>query len=233
MFCYSFDYDAYIDKVALGLGAKPHGPIPAILPFCDKSLDWYSLDLKKAEEEFKAAFDGRLWNVGFKLTILYNTGNDNRKTAAEILEAGIESLNPKFKVDVQGVQWSTYLDKLRASALPVFFIGWHMDFPDAHNFIFPYMHSAGAFAGYCGEAMADLAKREFDDLIAKGIATTDDTVRAEAYKTLQKKAYDLALSMYYVDPEDIRVHRDWVKGYVYNPANSANYDFYEIWKEAK
>jgi peptide/nickel transport system substrate-binding protein len=232
-FCYSFDYDAYIDKVALGQGAKPHGPIPAILPFCDKSLEWYSLDLKKAEAEFKAAFGGELWNKGFTLTILYNTGNDNRKTAAEILEAGIEAVNPKFKVDVQGVQWSTYLDKLRASALPVFFLGWHMDFHDAHNFVFPYMHSVGAFSGYCGEDMAELCRREFDDLIAKGIATTDDAVRAEVYKTLQKKAYDLALSMYYVDAQDIRIHRDWVKGYVYSPAYSANYDFYEVWKEAK
>ena len=81
--------------------------------------------------------------------------------------------------------------------------------------------------------MAELCRREFDDLIAKGIATTDDAVRAEVYKTLQKKAYDLALSMYYVDAQDIRIHRDWVKGYVYSPAYSANYDFYEVWKEAK
>ncbi|MGE5571638.1 MAG: ABC transporter substrate-binding protein [Bacteroidota bacterium] len=232
-FNYAFDYDVYINEVALGQGSKPHGPVPAILPYCDKKQEWYPHDLKKAADEFKAAFGGELWNKGFKLTILYNTGNDNRKTAAEILESNIERVNSKFKVDVQGVQWATYLDKLRASALPVFFMGWHMDFPDAHNFVFPYMHSAGAFAGYCGEDMIKLAREEFDELIAKGISTTDQAARVKIYEALQRKAYAQAVALFYVDAQDQRIHRDWVKGFVFNPAYSANYDFYEVWKEAK
>ncbi len=232
-FNYAFDYDTYINDVALGQGSKPYGPIPSVLPFCDKAQPWYSFDLKKAADEFKAAFGGELWKKGFQLSILYNTGNDNRKTAAEILESAIESINPKFKITVQGVQWSTYLDKLRASALPVFFMGWHMDYPDAHNFVFPYMHSAGAFSGYCGEDMIKLCQKEFDELIAKGIATTDEAARAKIYQALQKKAYAFATAVFYVDAQDNRVYRDWVKGFKYNPAYSCQFDFYELWKEAK
>jgi peptide/nickel transport system substrate-binding protein len=230
-FNYAFDYEAYINDVAMGAGTKPYGPAPAVLPFVNKNRPWYSFDLKKAEEEFKQAFGGELWKKGFKLTILYNTGNDQRRTAAEILEANIESINPKFKIDVQGIQWSTYLSKLRASALPVFFMGWHMDFPDAHNFYMPFMHSAGAFAGYTGQGMIDLAKAKFDALIEQASSTYDNAKRQELYYKLQDLAYENAVAIFYIEPEEHRVYRDWVKGVVYNPANSANYDFYTMYKE--
>lgn len=230
-FCYAFDYDAYIEQVQMGAGAKPVGPAPQVLPFVNKDQEYFALDLEEAKEEMKKAFGGELWEKGFKLTLLYNTGNEQRKTAAEILEYGIESLNPKFKIDVQGMQWSTYLDKLRAAALPVFFMGWLMDFPDVHNFYFPYMHSAGTFAGYCGQGMIDLAKGKFDHLIEKGISTYDKQTRQEVYYELQRLAFEEATAMHYVEAYENRQYRDWVKGYVYNPAYSAHYDFWEIWKE--
>ena len=230
-FCYAFDYETYINDVALGLGSKPYGPAPASLPFVDKTQPWYEYDLEAAAEEFKKAFNGELWEKGFKLTLLYNTGNVQRMTAAQILEYNIESINPKFQIDVLGMEWATYLDKLRANSLPVFYMGWHMDFPDVHNFYVPFLHSQGTFAGYCGEAMAELARLYFDDLIAAGIKTTDPEERAMIYSLLQKRAKDLATSLFYIDSEDHRVYRDWVKGFVFNPAYSCNYDFYTIWKE--
>ncbi len=230
-FNYAFDYEAMISEVLLGQSPVPHGPIPECLPFCNKDQKWYQHDLKKAEEEFKTAFNGELWKKGFRLTLLYNTGNEARKTACEILEASIEAINPKFKVEVGTLQWSTYLDKLRARALPVFFIGWHMDFADAHNFVFPYMHSEGTYSGYCN--MEALAKERFDDLIAKGIGSVDPTERQQAYYELQKRAYEEAIQVFMDERYERRVHRDWVKGFVYNPAYSAHYDYYTIWKEVK
>lgn len=232
-FCYAFDYDTYINDVALGLGSKPYGPAPASLPFVDKEQTWYEHDLAKAAEEFKLAFDGQLWEKGFKLTLLYNSGNEQRRTAAMILEAAIESINPKFKIDVQSMEWATYLDRLNAGALPVFFMGWHMDYPDIHNFYVPFLQSKGTFAGYCGESMAEMAELYFDDLIAAGIKATDPEERQIIYSLLQKRAKDLASSLFYVDNEDHRVYRDWVKGAIFNPAYSANYDFYTIWKDVK
>ena len=226
----SFDYGSYRTKVALGKGTTPVGPAPVCLPFVNKAQPFYKLDLAKAADEFKLAFGGQLWEKGFKLTLLYNTGNTSRQTAGQILESGIESINPKFKIDVQEMDWPTYLTKMRASALPVFFMGWHMDFPDAHNFYHPYMHSAGAFAGYCGKALQDTAKAKFDAKIEAAISEVNLAKRQQLYYELQKIYYDNAVGMPYIEPVEFRVHRDWVKGYVYNPAFSCWYDFNAVSK---
>lgn len=150
-FAYAFDYEAYLNEVVLGAGQIPKGPFPQSLPYVNTEQEYFSHDLAKATEYFKQAFNGEVWEKGFKVGIVYNTGNDARKTALEILEFNIEQINPKFQVEVIGLEWATVLDKLRSSSLPVFVMGWLADFPDTHNFAVPFMHSAGTFAGYCGQ----------------------------------------------------------------------------------
>ncbi len=91
--------------------------------------EYFEHNLAKAEEHFRKAFGGELWEKGFEVGIVYNTPNQDRKTALEILEYNIESINPKFKVNVVGLEWATVLDKLRTASLPVFVMGWLADFP--------------------------------------------------------------------------------------------------------
>ena len=157
-FCMAYDYDAYINEVALGAGSKPVGPAPSSLPYVDTTQAWYDFDLKAAAEEFKKAFDGELWEKGFQLTLLYNTGNDQRKTAAEILEFGIEQINPKFQIDVRGMGGPTYLDRLRDAIC-------RSSSPDGTwTSLTPTtstcrtLHSTGDFSGYCGDNMIAMAK---------------------------------------------------------------------------
>ncbi|WP_461362748.1 ABC transporter substrate-binding protein [Candidatus Darwinibacter acetoxidans] len=229
-FAYSFDFDAYLNEVALGAGEIPKGPFPQSLPYVNQDQEYYYNDLEKATEYFKKAFDGEVWEKGFKVGIVYNTGNDARKTALEILEYNIERINPKFQVDVIGLEWATVLDRLRSASLPIFVMGWLADFPDTHNFAVPFMHSAGTFAGYCGQGLIDLAKEKFDGLIAAGIKATDPAEREKIYFELQKMYVDLAIGMPFMEATTHRVMRDWVQGFQYCPAYSAQYDLYNISK---
>jgi peptide/nickel transport system substrate-binding protein len=229
-FAYSFDFDAYLNEVALGAGQIPKGPFPQSLPYVNQDQEYYYNDLEKATEYFKKAFDGEVWEKGFKVGIVYNTGNDARKTALDILEYNIERINPKFQVDVIGLEWATVLDRLRSASLPIFVMGWLADFPDTHNFAVPFMHSAGTFAGYCGQGLIDLAKEKFDGLIAAGIKATDPAEREKIYFELQKMYVDLAIGMPFMEATTHRVMRDWVQGFQYCPAYSAQYDLYNISK---
>ncbi|HBR34519.1 MAG TPA: ABC transporter substrate-binding protein, partial [Firmicutes bacterium] len=61
------------------------------------------------------------------------------------------------------------------------------------------------------------AAAEFDTLVNAGINETDPEKRVEIYTELQKKSADLAPHLILYDAYDRRAHRDWVKGFVFDP----------------
>ena len=60
--------------------------------------------------------------------------------------------------------------------------------------------------------------------------TTEE--RAALYKEINRKAFEYAVAMPYIEATDHRVQRDWVQGFVHNPAYGAKYDFYSLSKKA-
>ena len=230
-FAYAFDYDTFIEKVLQGHARRIPSALPSQLLGFNENLPMYPFDLEKAKEEFQKAWNGEVWEKGFKLMLLYNTGNEARQTACEMLKENIESLNPKFKIEVQGVQWPTYLDAYRQGQLPAFVIGWLADYPDPHNFIFTYYHSSGVYGSPQGKNFQAFAQEHLDSLIEQAIEETDPSARQKIYEDVQKIAYEYALGMPLYQPEDLFVMRSWVKGWNYNPMRPgpANYD--GIWKE--
>lgn len=224
-FTNSFNYQAFIDQVRMGNSLKARGPIvKPLLGFAD-SQPTYSLDLAKAEEYFKKAFDGELWEKGFTLTVTYNTGNDARKAACDILKTYVEQINPKFHIDVRGIQWSTYLDDLIAGKFTLGFMGWLADFPDPHNFVVPFVASYGTYGAFKGDAYINWAKENIDPLIEKGITTLEPVKREDIYKQIQKISFDKATDIWLDQPAGLRVYRDWVKGW-YPNAMRPGRDFY-------
>lgn len=230
-FCYAFDYEAFISEVVLGEASVPYGVIPkGLSDYFDPNGPRYHYDPEKAAEYFKKAFDGEVWEKGFKVTLVWNIPNTTRKTACEILEHGIEAFNPKFQVEVQGMEWATMLPRRREGRLPMVFIGWLADFADPHNFVYPYLHSKGDFMAFTGELGRNFAAAEFDELVNAGINETDPAKRVAIYTALQKKSIELAPHLMLYDACDRRAHRDWVKGFVFDPIRPAQYDFYALSK---
>lgn len=225
-FNYAFEYKPFIEQVLQGLGYKTNGPVPKNMqPYYNEDLELYSHDLDKAEQLLKEAHGGTLWEKGFTFTILYNTGNESRKTASNIFEANIEKLNPKFDIKVRGVDWSTYLDKMIGGKMPIFIIGWLADFPDPHNFVTPFMASDGTFSGWQGEGMVELAKNKFDPLIEQGMATVNVEERKKTYYELQKLAHDLAIDVWLPQAEGTRVLRSWTQDVPFNPMFSSSFAY--------
>jgi len=212
-FAYSFDWDTFIRDAWLGEATKPRGPIIEGLPYLNPEQEVYYFDPKKAEEHFKKAWNGEVWEKGFKLTVLYNTGNIPRQIAASIFKDNVEALNPeKFKIEVRPVEWPTYLDLLTAHKLTMFIIGWLADYPDPHNFIFTYIHSSGDYAKF-----QSYGSPLVDELVKRGIETVEPKERERIYKELQIIYYDDIPSIG-LDQRLLRQYeRDWVKGWYYNP----------------
>ena len=230
-FNYSMNYDAFVSEVMDGDGQQARGPIPEPFLGFDEDSPVYTMDLEKAEEHFKKAFDGELWDKGFEITILYNTGNSMRKTASDMLKYNIEQINPNFKINVRGIQWASYLDRMIAGKFTLGFIGWGADYADPHNFTVPFMRSDGTFGNFKGESYKEWAKENgVDSLVNKGVEVTDREEREEIYKEIQNIAYEYATDLYLYQPTAHILMRDWVQGWTYDPILHDGIYYYRIYK---
>ena len=178
-FSYAFDRKTFIDDVTDGNAVDPATPVVFGLAHKDESIKSLAFDSAKAEELFKKAWGGQLWEKGFKMELLYNTGNVTRETGAKLLAETISKINPKFVIEVRGMEWPAYLDARRNGRLPINITGWGADYPDPDNFAMPFMHSQGDFAGPAGYSNAAA-----DKLIETGALETDPAKRDEIYSKL-------------------------------------------------
>jgi peptide/nickel transport system substrate-binding protein len=179
-FMHAIDYDAIINEVANGLGSLPDNPIADGLSFQKKTFH-PQFDMAKVEENLKKAHGGKLWKTGFKLTLLHNTGREIRRVAATMMAENISSLNPKFQIDVQSMDWGEYLSQIQQHRLPGFVVAWLADYPDPHNFVYPYLHSEGYYSKYVG-----YNNPEADKLIKMGVETASIDERRKIYHRLQE-----------------------------------------------
>ncbi len=224
-FEYAFDYDAFLQESMEGRGERAIGPAPSGLVQYDDGFKRYDFDLEKSKEYFQKAWDGRVWEKGFKFTITYNTSGDMRQIASEILKRNVESLNPKFQIDLRGVTWPAFLEKTAKRQMPMWARGWVADYADAHNFYFPFIHSQGRYAisqGYKNPLA--------DRLIEKAVSETDLSKRNLLYRQVHNFMYEDAMQIYTVHPTGLWAMRSNVKNFVDNPVYMGIY-FYPMYKE--
>jgi len=229
-----FPYDIFINKVAKGMAIRNPGPIPkGVVGFTDDPTLYYDFNLSKAKEEFKMAWDGELWEKGCKFKIFYNEGNDVQKAASDMLSQYLRMLNPKFNLDVIGLQGQAFMKAFFAEKLPFFTIGWLADYPDPHNWAPVYMGSNGDYSSFFGEAYREFARENIDPLLEQGLKEIDKEKRAEIYKKLTRIAHDQAISLYLYQPGLSHVQRTWIKGWYFNPimpGEPEGADFYHLSK---
>jgi peptide/nickel transport system substrate-binding protein len=226
-FSYAFDYDAFLKDTFKGAAQRAIGPVPPGMPGFDPKQPRYSFDLKKAEQHLKAAWGGKVWEKGFRFTLTYNVGSENRESACNILKKNIEKLNPRFKIDIRGVEWAAYLDKAQNRMMPMFSRGWYADYPDAHNFVYNFYDSQGRYPSAQGFQDVGL-----DNLIEKAAREVSPAERADLYKRILEAGYDAAPAIFTVHPRGVYAMRDWVDGFRDNPVYLGVY-YYPIAKTYK
>jgi peptide/nickel transport system substrate-binding protein len=214
-FAYAFDWDTYIDEAMAGYGEQISSPIVEGIPYYEPGWPSYELDLAKAEEHLRAAWDGLLWENGFEMTLVYASGDAAGKIACEILQNNLFLINPLFKINIQLMGWPTLIDEMNLGRLPMYVNGWTADYADPHNFVFPYMHSKGTFAQaqrYSNEVV--------DDLIEEAISSNNHSQRQILYDQMAELYYDEVPSIMIGQALGVYFFRDWIHGFVYNPIRS-------------
>jgi len=218
-FTAAWDSDTFINDIQNGFAIDPITPVVKGLPYKRTDQVRPAMDLDKAAEYFKKAFGGKVWENGFKMDLLYNTGNDVRQFGAKLLAENVMKVNPKFQITVRGVEWATYVNMVRTSSMPMFFIGWAPDYPDPDNYVNPYMHSEGHYSHQCS-----YSNPEVDRLVEEAAISFDPEVRKANYYRLQEIWVEDAPGIMNMQAVTTRYMKDWVKGHFFNPMQSSVYD---------
>ena len=224
-FAYAFDYNTFIRDGYRGKAIQPNGPIIQGLLGYDPSLPKYSFDRDKATAEFKEAWGGKVWSTGFKFTLTYNTGNTARQIGAQVVKDNVESLNPKFKIDIRNLQWSTFLQTTNAHKGTLYALGWAVDYPDPDDFAQPFLSSKGDYPQRNG-----YNNPEADRLIQEAAVSSDPAKRKDLYKRLTQIAYNDVPGIYAAQPTAFKVMRSWVRGWYWNTVYGGE-DYYPLAKQ--
>ncbi len=179
-----------------GLGEQmPNFVHPLFKDRLNTDLELYKYDLQKAKAYFEEAGWGDADEDGIldkeidgeqedmKLTLIVNSGNDRRKSAALIFQAGCKQIG--VKVDIRILEWSTFLDKVKKHDFDMYILGWAASPIESDPKQIWHTESYNNGSNYVG-----FGTPESDALIEKLRATVDDKERAGYYKELQKMIHD-------------------------------------------
>lgn len=223
-----FDYDAMVKDALAGEGVQAQGPIPqGMMGYLTDQAPLNKFDPAVCEAEFKAAdLDGDgiaagededdIWNKGFYMQIAYNSGNDTRRLAAEILKAGIEAVNPKFSIAVLAMPWPVLLESRRQGKLPIYVGGWVEDYHDPHNWVNPFLYSQGAYGRIIN--MTDDYKTKYDTIIIEGAEANGVDARTPIYEKIQTMSQEDAVNIWMYQAMEGYPFQSWIKGFYFNPA---------------
>jgi ABC-type transport system substrate-binding protein len=229
-FAYAFDWDTVINDIFMGEAVQSKVLSLTGMPGFDPEASFYTMDLEKSAEEFKLADldkDGvpagedpdDVWEMGFRMQMLYNTGNTTRQIYAEILQANLAEVNEKFTIEVLGLPWPSYLAAQRAYKIPVLTGGWLEDIHDAHNWYQPY--TTGTYGSR--QNMPAELKAKFKALLDEGVSLVDPAARHAVYQKFNQLYYDEAPGIPVVLATSHGYEQKWVEGRISNPIFSDTY----------
>jgi ABC-type transport system substrate-binding protein len=181
------------------------------MPYPD--LFQYKYDPEQAKMCFMKAKEAGAYQDGMPLTIYYNSGNEMRKQGCLLLKDGIEKLDVGMTVTVQELDWPTFLAKIRAKELPIFFVGWAPDYADPDDYAIPFAHGEyGTYAiriGYNNDTV--------NSWIDEAAKESDPAKRIALYQSVENQLVYDAAYIWNSEPMTIECHRDWVKNWYFNP----------------
>lgn len=224
---YAMPYDQYLQSAYQNLAVRPNSPIPPPMWANDPAVPEYPFDQQKAADELKLAWGGTLqspgpvWQNGFSFT-LYHEPNDEMQVRGELLAQSLRQINPLFDLKVQVMDVGPLIDLYVNNALPMWMFWWGGYFWDPHIYAFPMMHSSGwrpALAGYNNATV--------DNLVVQASQELDPNVRLAMYSEIQWAAYYDVPVITMEQPLNFHVFRDWISGYIFNPAEGRQSDHWE------
>lgn len=221
-FAYAFDYATFVAEAYRGKARLVTSMIPPVMFGYNRRQPYFTFNRERAISEFKEAFGGQVWERGFRFTIVVPAGATVREIGSRILKDNVEALNTKFRIDIRFTTPSAAGALWTQSKRTLAWSGWAADYPDPHNFAFPFMHRHGAFTVH-----PKFTNDDADRLIVQARRETDRKKREALYHQIGQKYFELVPSIATVNAVGFRAQRAWVRGWYYNPMGISWYNLYK------
>jgi peptide/nickel transport system substrate-binding protein len=226
-FSYAFNDSAFMTSAVFGFGVQAQGIIPMGMFGHVDDLPVYSTNMTAALEYWnlamantttKAQFEA--WESHGGLTLYYNTGNTRREQACLILKDSMQKLYAlsgatkittaaadQLTINVQGLEWSNYLQQNRVRAMGIFIIGWAPDYADPDNYVFPYAYHLGTFANRLSYNNTDV-----NAWYTETRGEVNATRRAELFELIEQAVYNDVPMRMVLQNAELRAWRTWFMG---------------------
>lgn len=239
-FAYAFNWSTFGQQVYYGesqyrknslvLGLFPDYYNDAAVP----TTKFYYESAANAEAMLKSVlYNGTsVWDSGFTVQITWNSGNDVRRQACEMIRNFFTALStydgrsgsaPPFKVTVTMITWPNTIGDMVAGKSTVWAVGWLADFADADNFVRTFQHSQGSFCYYQNYNTANGWSGVRNVMIDTAILTPDGPARQALYNNLSDLYYNDCPSFPLNIPTGRRWCQYWTKGWYYDAVYPAFY----------
>jgi peptide/nickel transport system substrate-binding protein len=237
-FNYCFDWETYIADIFNGEAIQGKSLVIEDMPGWNEDDPTYTFDMAKCEEEFKLADadrdgipagedpEGDIWTTGFRFSGTYNQGNTTRQTLVEMVSLNVNTVNELFIIESVGLPWPAFLRSINARLAPLFFVGWHEDIHDPHNWYVPYLVTFYARR----QSIPAEIQNQFIPLINAGVLESDPAARNEIYRELNQLVYDNAPGIIGVLSTSHNFLPRYVTGVKYNQnySNQVYGNFYSL-----
>ncbi|MCE5329567.1 ABC transporter substrate-binding protein, partial [bacterium] len=205
------------EVISEGVNAPATGFVPPGIPGFQENAMGYTFDLEKAKEKLAEA--GYPEGKGLPVLKLgYNTGSGHEKIA-EAIQADAAKIG--IKIEVEGFEWGTMLEKAKAGEIIFYRLGWQADYPTMDNFLYPSFYSKSS------DNYSDYNNPEVDKLLLEARSTTDKAQREAKYQEVEKMILkDAAFAPIYFYGTR-RIIQPYVKGFILD--NMENYSLAPVW----
>lgn len=244
---YAFDYETAINQVLNGFGEQGQGPIPKGMFGHDNDAFVYPYDLTEAQSYWNDAMaddglDDILENNSYTINLYYNSGNEARRKAQLLLKDGITAMldlagttqpSEELTINVQGVEWSTYLHAAIDGQVGCWMIGWAPDYADPDNYVGPYVKSTGTYAYWARLADSDgWDAEEVDEWIDDAAVSQDEAERIALYEDVQAAIIEHAAYIWVWQSQTLTVCGANVYNVQYNANPMHGAYFFHMYKSA-
>ncbi len=206
----AFDFPAW-RKFYNNRLAPADGPVPEGVEGRLDTPFQYAFDLDKArrliaEAGYPDGIDPRT-KRRLELSITLGRATQDAREQAELLASFYERIG--VKLESRYMTWDAYLKAVNDGRVPMFFLGWVGDYPDAENFL-QLFHSKNASPG---ANHGNYRNPAFDRAYDEAMAASSQTARNAAWRRAQEIVREDCPWIFLHFPKAYSLARDSVQGY--------------------